>query len=127
LLYSIKPISNIKTHFQISNRRRAPEEKNLVQIRETNIKYLNIEEEHQRYIDFGSSQSNRQLSRVRLAKKGRNENDSILSQEMTVSLSSFKSPERQRRKNDSPFLRISDLGNSVMGGDSNLFSQIKQF
>lgn len=89
--------------------------------------------EHQRYIDFGSSQSNRRVSRVRLAKKNmRNENDSILSndvQDMNYSLqSSSKSPERkERKKNDSPFLRISDLGNSVMGDSSNLFSQIKQF
>ena len=97
-----------------------------MQIRETNIQDLDTEG-HQRYIDFGSSQSNRQpVSRVRLAKKSmRNENDSILSHDNNFSLQS--TPERNRKKNDSPFLRVSEMGKSAMVGDSNLFSQIKQF
>jgi hypothetical protein len=62
----------------------------------------------------------------------RNDNDSILSnegQEMTFSLQSNSQSPHRKKKNgaDSPFLRISDLGNSAMGGDSNLFSQIKNF
>jgi hypothetical protein len=54
-------------------------------------------------------------------KSMRNENDSILSNneypEINISLESSKSPlPTGLRKNDSPFLQISDLG------DSNLFS-----
>ena len=135
-LYAIKPIQNVKKSHKINQ---SPQKKpinskrDFVQIRESNVQHLPTDP-HQRYIDYGSSRSQRDklggVSNFRLTKKSlRHENDSILSNEgleNTFSLqSNSQSPYRKMKGNDSPFLRISDLGNSAMGGDSNLFSQIK--